>query len=201
MGAEDKISIYHPRRSPTLAHSHTHTNSLSTQSIFSPPLLSNPLPPPAPPLPPLSSESRDAVTFGGALVDSVYLNAPEHVELDVGTGAAVAIDASGWKDVVVWNPHLTMKVRRACAACACVFYIFRMGRRMDRPLPRMHPLNPSPSPHHTPDRPHNTQHQNGTQQECYQSFVCVENARAGEPVTVQPGADWRATTNFQVVDL
>jgi hypothetical protein len=26
------------------------------------------------------------VTFGEGLVDSVYLNAPEHVELDVGTG-------------------------------------------------------------------------------------------------------------------
>jgi hypothetical protein len=23
----------------------------------------------------------------------------------------VAIDASGWKDIVVWNPHLTMKAR------------------------------------------------------------------------------------------
>lgn len=54
-------------------------------------------------------ESRDLVTFGTALVDSVYLNAPEHVELDVGTGAAVAIDSAGWTDAVVWNPHLTMK--------------------------------------------------------------------------------------------
>lgn len=25
------------------------------------------------------------------------------------TGAAVAIDSTGWQDVVVWNPHLTMK--------------------------------------------------------------------------------------------
>jgi glucose-6-phosphate 1-epimerase len=24
-------------------------------------------------------------------------------------GAAIAIDATGWEDVVVWNPHLTMK--------------------------------------------------------------------------------------------
>ncbi len=32
------------------------------------------------------SEDRDAVTFGEGLVDSVYLNAPDHVELDVGTG-------------------------------------------------------------------------------------------------------------------
>lgn len=30
-------------------------------------------------------------------------------ELDVGTGAAVAIDSTGWEDAVVWNPHLTMK--------------------------------------------------------------------------------------------
>ncbi len=33
------------------------------------------------------TEERAAVTFGEALVDSVYLNAPEHVELEVGTGA------------------------------------------------------------------------------------------------------------------
>jgi glucose-6-phosphate 1-epimerase len=54
-------------------------------------------------------EARDAVSFGEALVDSVYLDAPPHVELDVGTGAAVAIDADGWRDTVVWNPHLTME--------------------------------------------------------------------------------------------
>lgn len=54
------------------------------------------------------TETREAVTFGEALVDSVYLKAPSHVELDVGTGAAVAIDSTGWEDIVVWNPHLTM---------------------------------------------------------------------------------------------
>ena len=54
-------------------------------------------------------EERDAITFGDALVDSVYLAAPAHVELDVGTGAAVAVDADGWKDVVVWNPHVSLK--------------------------------------------------------------------------------------------
>jgi hypothetical protein len=31
--------------------------------------------------------------------------------------------------------------------------------------------------------------------------VCVENAKASEPVTVKPGDSWRATTTFQVVDL
>jgi hypothetical protein len=36
--------------------------------------------------PTLSKETRDEVTFGAALVDSVYVKAPEHVELDVGTG-------------------------------------------------------------------------------------------------------------------
>ena len=33
------------------------------------------------------TENRERVTFGESLVDSVYLNAPEYVELDVGTGA------------------------------------------------------------------------------------------------------------------
>lgn len=32
------------------------------------------------------TESRDAITFTDTLVDTVYLNAPEHVELEVGTG-------------------------------------------------------------------------------------------------------------------
>ena len=46
-------------------------------------------------------EERDEVTFGGP-VDSVYLGASkDYVELDVGTGAAVAISSSGWEDVVV----------------------------------------------------------------------------------------------------
>lgn len=50
--------------------------------------------------PPKKKEERDLVVFEGP-VDSVYLNAGGHVELDVGTGAAVSIDSSGWKDVVV----------------------------------------------------------------------------------------------------
>ncbi|KAF5828710.1 galactose mutarotase-like domain-containing protein [Dunaliella salina] len=54
-------------------------------------------------------EERDTFGFGESLVDSVFLGAPEHLELDVGTGAAVAIDATGWEDAVVWNPHHTMK--------------------------------------------------------------------------------------------
>jgi len=92
------------------------------------------------------TESRELVTFGEGLVDSVYLEAPSTVELDVGTGAAVSIQASGWEDVVVWNPHLTMK-------------------------------------------------------ECYNNFVCVENAQVNKEIVVKPGESWRATANFQVVDL
>lgn len=45
-------------------------------------------------------EKRDVVEFKGP-VDSVYLKAKDYVELDVGTGAAVAISSSGWEDVVV----------------------------------------------------------------------------------------------------
>lgn len=33
-----------------------------------------------------TKDDRDAIMFGDALVDSVYLGAPAHVELDVGTG-------------------------------------------------------------------------------------------------------------------
>jgi len=53
-------------------------------------------------------EEREWVQFDGP-VDSVYLNAPERVSLDVGTGAAVDIVSKGWQDVVVWNPHKAMK--------------------------------------------------------------------------------------------
>lgn len=45
-------------------------------------------------------EERELVDFTGP-TDSVYLAAKDYVELDVGTGAAVAISSSGWEDVVV----------------------------------------------------------------------------------------------------
>ncbi|MEW5319039.1 MAG: hypothetical protein WDW38_010215 [Sanguina aurantia] len=53
------------------------------------------------------TESRDAVTFTGP-TDSVYLNSPEQVQLDVGTGAAVALESTGWSDTVVWSPWTAM---------------------------------------------------------------------------------------------
>ncbi|EFJ49540.1 hypothetical protein VOLCADRAFT_109718 [Volvox carteri f. nagariensis] len=58
--------------------------------------------------PETKTEDRDEITFTG-YTDSVYLNSPSHVELEVGTGAAVALDSSGWEDTVVWNPFTTMK--------------------------------------------------------------------------------------------
>lgn len=45
-------------------------------------------------------EEREWVTFEGPS-DAVYINAPERVSLDVGTGAAVQIVSKGWQDVVV----------------------------------------------------------------------------------------------------
>ncbi|KAG1677392.1 hypothetical protein FOA52_010772 [Chlamydomonas sp. UWO 241] len=58
--------------------------------------------------PETKTEAADAITFS-EYMDRVYLNTPGHVELDVGTGAAVAIDSSGWTDNVVWNPWTTME--------------------------------------------------------------------------------------------
>ncbi|KAK9810265.1 hypothetical protein WJX72_007647 [[Myrmecia] bisecta] len=52
-------------------------------------------------------EDREEITFTGPM-DSVYLGAKDYVELDVGTGAAVAISSSGWEDVVVWSPWTDM---------------------------------------------------------------------------------------------
>jgi glucose-6-phosphate 1-epimerase len=57
--------------------------------------------------PPSAKEERKAVDFTGP-VDSVYLDTPGYVELDVGTGAAVAITSSEWSDVVVWSPWTDM---------------------------------------------------------------------------------------------
>jgi glucose-6-phosphate 1-epimerase len=58
--------------------------------------------------PPSATETRDAISFTGP-VDSVYLKAKDHVELDVGTGAAVAITSNNWGDVVVWSPWTSME--------------------------------------------------------------------------------------------
>jgi hypothetical protein len=63
-------------------------------------------------------EDRESFGFDG-YVDSVFLGAPEHMELDVGTGAAVAIDATGWEDAVVWNPYHTMKECFEVCVCMC----------------------------------------------------------------------------------
>lgn len=90
-------------------------------------------------------ESRDEVTFS-SYVDSVYLNSPSNVSLDVGTGAAVSIDTTGWEDCVVWSPWTTME-------------------------------------------------------SCYKNFVCVEQAKFGKPVTLEPGGNIAFTANFSVQDL
>ncbi|CAG9462722.1 unnamed protein product [Pedinophyceae sp. YPF-701] len=58
--------------------------------------------------PETKTETRARVTFEGP-TDSVYLDAGDHQELDVGTGAAIAIDSDGWGDVVVWNPWTAME--------------------------------------------------------------------------------------------
>eukprot|EP01023_Acetabularia_acetabulum_P002302 TRINITY_DN108_c0_g3_i2.p1 TRINITY_DN108_c0_g3~~TRINITY_DN108_c0_g3_i2.p1 ORF type:complete len:366 (-),score=72.77 TRINITY_DN108_c0_g3_i2:147-1244(-) len=79
-------------------------------------------------------------------VDSVYYGAPNFVELDVGTGAGIAIKSSNWSDVVVWNPWTSMEA-------------------------------------------------------CYKEFCCVENVQFKNPVSLQPGESWLATTDMEVVVL
>lgn len=116
-------------------------------------------------------EDRDAIGFS-SYVDSVYLNAPEHVELDVGTGAAVAIDSTGWEDCVVWNPWTTMEVRGGA------------GRNDTNYEGHPDVSGPPPAP----------------TQACYKNFVCVENAKFGKAASVEPGACWTATANFNVQD-
>ncbi|WPT18154.1 hypothetical protein PSENEW3_00006155 [Picochlorum sp. SENEW3] len=57
--------------------------------------------------PPKKEEDRDSIAFTGP-VDSVYLKSAGHVELDVGTGAAISIDSKNWLDTVVWSPWTAM---------------------------------------------------------------------------------------------
>lgn len=40
-----------------------------------------------------------------------------------------------------------------------------------------------------------------TMESCYRDFVCVENAKASEMVTLAPQDSWRARADFSVVDL
>jgi len=58
--------------------------------------------------PPKAPDTNEVVKFKGP-VDSVYLDAGDYVELDVGTGAAVGITSDGWKDAVVWSPWTAME--------------------------------------------------------------------------------------------
>lgn len=37
-------------------------------------------------------------------------------------------------------------------------------------------------------------------QDCYERFVCVENARTGNAVVLKPGQSWEATADFSVVE-
>ena len=81
-------------------------------------LQSHPAPPP--PLFPPTAQTVDAnsppkkrlaeewLPFAGP-VDSVFPGAPDFLELDVGTGAAVALTANGWPDAVVWSPWTSME--------------------------------------------------------------------------------------------
>jgi len=57
--------------------------------------------------PPTKMEDRESISFTGPM-DSVYLEGRGHVDLDVGTGAAVSIDSKEWSDVVVWTPWTAM---------------------------------------------------------------------------------------------
>lgn len=43
------------------------------------------------------SQDQEHVAFGQGLVDSVYLNAPDHVELEVGTGQYLHLRRAVWQ--------------------------------------------------------------------------------------------------------
>ncbi len=50
-------------------------------------------------------ESRDSVTIAQE-VDRVYKNVPDSLTVDLGQGTVVALQKTGFKDTVVWNPWI-----------------------------------------------------------------------------------------------
>ncbi len=90
------------------------------------------------------TEERDAVEFKGP-VDSVYLKAKDYVELDVGTGAAVAISSSGWEDVVVVRaqsaPCYRISVHRIIADLCCAVAVLYKKPEL-APSVQAHDRNP-----------------------------------------------------------
>ena len=58
--------------------------------------------------PPKKRLAEEWLPFAGP-VDAVFPGAPDFLELDVGTGAAVALTANGWPDAVVWSPWTSME--------------------------------------------------------------------------------------------
>jgi glucose-6-phosphate 1-epimerase len=61
-------------------------------------------------------EAAKSVSFNGE-TDRVYLNAPNEVVLNVGTGAGVQIQNENWNDCVVWNPWTSMEACYKDFAC------------------------------------------------------------------------------------
>jgi len=57
---------------------------------------------------PVAGEMTDEYLLFEGPVDKVFLDGKDYVELEVGTGAAVAMSSSNWRDVVCWNPHMEM---------------------------------------------------------------------------------------------
>lgn len=131
--------------------------------------------------PPEATEERTEVGFEGP-VDSVYLGAKDYVELDVGTGAAVAIASSGWEDVVVVRPGCCSRFTvGAPMGRGCGLMDFGFANLPYTSVAQWSPWT--------------------AMEACYKSFCCVENAKFGSPATVAPGEAWTATQEFAVIDL
>ncbi len=60
--------------------------------------------------PPRRTQTARDIFFGLELVDRVYLDTEPETMMYVGSGAAVSVEnTAGWRDTVVWNPHVNMK--------------------------------------------------------------------------------------------
>ena len=128
-------------------------------------------------------ETRDAITFG-SYVDSVYLNAPNHVALEVGRVSRGR--AGGW----VSNRGTEFPTQ---SAYVTLIYVWSTTEQVGTGAAVA--ISSSGWEDVVTWNPWTTM------EACYKNFVCVENAKYGSAAKVQPGGSWTATANFSVVDV
>ena len=154
--------------------------------------------------PPKKVQEAELVKFSGP-VDSVYLEAPEYVELDVGTGKnrrpiihlvcflPDVVGKSARYDCreVSLDEGIIITIAKPSKSdcgdvispinCFCAGAAVAITTTGWEDVVVWSPWDVMP--------------------DCYESFCCVESARVSSPVTVPAGESWGSSTEFKVIDL